>query len=126
MPYEPLHLLIPFALVPAVDAQIALSRLAPPDRPPAPIGPLSPALRDLLARPSEFERAAGEDFQRTLPHERWLAERFGALAPQAGGHAGGNAGVAPRATDDAPLAPYMLLADGGDPGTARWACVEPA
>ena len=67
MPYEPLHLLIPFALVPAVDAQIALSRLAPPDRPRARIAPLYPALGDLLARASEFKRAAGEDFQRTLP-----------------------------------------------------------
>ncbi|MFP3617443.1 regulator, partial [Paraburkholderia sp. SIMBA_050] len=27
--------------------------------------------------------------------------------------------------DEAPLAPYMLLADGGDPGTQAWACVEP-
>ncbi len=118
MPYEPLHLLLPFALVPAVDAQIALSRLAPPDRSRPRIVPPYPALAALLARATEFERAAGEDFQRTLPHERWLAERFGILAH--------HAGAAMRATDDAPLAPYMLLADGGDPGTARWACVEPA
>ena len=106
MPSEPLHLLVPFALVPAVDAQIALSRLA------------YPALGALLARASQTERATGEDFQRTLPHERWLAGRFGLLERPAGG--------TPPATDDAPLAPYMLLADGGDPGTARWACVEPA
>jgi hypothetical protein len=113
MPSEPLHLLIPFALVPVVDAQIALSRLAQPD-------PAYPALSALLARATQFERAAGEDFQRTLPHERWLAGRFGLLEPRTG------AGAAAAATDDAPLAPYMLLADGGDPGTARWACVEPA
>jgi hypothetical protein len=111
MPSEPLHLLIPFALVPVVDAQIALSRLAQPD-------PAYPALSALLARATQFERAAGEDFQRTLPHERWLAGRFGLLEPRTGTGA--------TATDDAPLAPYMLLADGGDPGTARWACVEPA
>jgi hypothetical protein len=111
MPSEPLHLLIPFALVPVVDAQIALSRLAQPDPP-------YPALSALLARATPFERAVGEDFQRTLPHERWLAGRFGLLEPRTG--------AAAPATDDAPLAPYMLLADGGDPGTARWACVEPA
>jgi hypothetical protein len=36
--------------------------------------------------------------------------------------------LAPGATaaeDEAPLAPYMLLADGGDPRDAVWACVEP-
>jgi hypothetical protein len=114
MPSEPLHLLVPFALVPAVDAQIALSRLAPSRS----AEPGYPALSALLARADQFERAAGEDFQRTLPHERWLADRFGLLEHRAGATA--------SATDDAPLAPYMLLADGGDPGTARWACVEPA
>jgi hypothetical protein len=121
MPSEPLHLplhlLIPFALVPTVDAQIALSRLALPD-PTHPAQPLYPALSALLARATQLERAAGEDFQRTLPHERWLADRFGLLEHRTGTTA--------PATDDAPLAPYMLLADGGDPGTARWACVEPA
>ncbi|MEJ0004344.1 MAG: regulator [Pararobbsia sp.] len=101
MPDDPLHLLVPFALVPAADAQIALSRLD------------YPALGALLARATETERATGEDFQRTLPHERWLAAHYGLLAARA-------------ATDDAPLAPYMLLADGGAPGDARWACVEPA
>jgi hypothetical protein len=54
---------------------------------------------------------AGEDFQRTLPHERWIAHQFGA--------------VTSSEADEAPLAPYMLLADGGTPGSARWACVEP-
>ena len=38
----------------------------------------SPALEKLLARASLVERVAGEDFQRTLPHERWLARQFGA------------------------------------------------
>ena len=123
MPARPLHLLIPFALVPAADAQIALSKLD------------YPALGALLSRASLVERATGEDFQRTLPHERWLATRFGALASPAGASAsasasagaGAGAGAkAATANDDAPLAPYMLLADGGDPGTARWAVVEPA
>ena len=104
MPDQPLHLLVPFALIGATDAQVVLSKLD------------YPALGALLARATMTERATGEDFQRTLPHERWLASRFGALGTGAGA----------LATDDAPLAPYMMLADGRDPGTARWAVVEPA
>ncbi|WP_323120667.1 regulator [Burkholderia alba] len=99
MPVQRLHFLLPFALPSAADA--ALSRL-PPD---------CPALDRLLARASLVERTAGEDFQRTLPHERWLARQFGAIAGDA--------------LDDAPLAPYMLAADGGAPGDAVWACVQP-
>ena len=94
-----LHLLLPFALPTAADASSALHDLR------------SPALDKLLARATLVERVAGEDFQRTLAHERWVARRFGA--------------VAANAADEAPLAPYMLLADGGTPGDARWACVEP-
>ncbi|PMS23833.1 regulator [Trinickia dabaoshanensis] len=94
-----LHLLLPFALPAAADASSALHELR------------SPALDKLLARATLVERVAGEDFQRTLPHERWVARQFGA--------------VASNAADEAPLAPYMLLADGGTPGTAEWACVEP-
>ena len=45
------------------------------------------------------ERESGADFQRTLPHERWLARRFGVVDAQQ--------------PDAAPLAAYMLLADGG-------------
>ncbi|WP_206951896.1 regulator [Trinickia acidisoli] len=94
-----LHLLLPFALPAAADASSALHELH------------SPALDKLLARAALVERVAGEDFQRTLPHERWIARQFGAVA--------GNA------ADEAPLAPYMLLADGGTPGENEWACVEP-
>jgi hypothetical protein len=94
-----LHLLVPFALPTATDASSALHDLH------------SPALDKLLARAALVERVAGEDFQRTLPHERWVARQFGA--------------VAPNSLDDAPLAPYMLLADGGTPGQDEWACVEP-
>ena len=94
-----LHFLVPFALPSAADAASSLHTLD------------SPALEKLLARASLVERVAGEDFQRTLPHERWLARQFG---------------VAPgSAADEAPLAPYMLLADGGTPGEHAWACVEP-
>jgi hypothetical protein len=93
------HLLLPFALPTAADASTALHDLR------------SPALDKLLARATLVERVAGEDFQRTLPHERWVARQFGA--------------VAANAIDDAPLAPYMLLADGGTPGQDEWACVEP-
>ena len=92
-----LHFLVPFALPSAADAASSLHTLD------------SPALEKLLARASLVERVAGEDFQRTLPHERWLARQFGATQ--------GNA------ADEAPLAPYMLLADGGDPGAQAWACV---
>ncbi|RKP50439.1 regulator [Trinickia fusca] len=94
-----LHLLLPFALPTATDAASALHNLQ------------SPALDKLLARATLTERVAGEDFQRTLPHERWVARQFGAIAS--------------NAADEAPLAPYMLRADGGTPGQAVWACVEP-
>jgi len=94
-----LHLLLPFALPAAADASMALHDLS------------SPALDKLLARATLVERVAGEDFQRTLPHERWVARQFGAIAS--------------NGVDEAPLAPYMLLADGGTPGNEQWACVEP-
>jgi hypothetical protein len=96
-----LHLLLPFALPAAADASTALHDIQ------------SPALDRLIARATLVERVIGEDFQRTLPHERWVARQFGALPDSA------------AAADEAPLAPYMLRADGGDPGSATWACVQP-
>ena len=62
-----LHLLLPFALPSAADAATALHKL---DR---------PALDRLLARATLNERVVGEDFQRTLPHERWIARQFGVV-----------------------------------------------
>jgi hypothetical protein len=102
MPADRLHLLIPFALPPAAIASTALS------------GVDYPALAKLVARATLGEQVIGEDFQRTLPHERWVARQFGATGPHAS-----------AADDEAPLAPYMLLADGGTPGDATWACVQP-
>ncbi|MCC8394391.1 regulator [Paraburkholderia sp. MMS20-SJTR3] len=102
MPADRLHLLLPFALPAAADASTALHDIH------------SPALDKLIARATLVERVAGEDFQRTLPHERWVARQFGALADGAS-----------AAADEAPLAPYMLRADGGEPGDATWACVQP-
>jgi hypothetical protein len=96
-----LHLLLPFALPAAADASTALYNIE------------SPALDRLLARATLVERVVGEDFQRTLPHERWVARQFGTVASGTG------------AADEAPLAPYMLRADGGEPGTSTWACVQP-
>jgi hypothetical protein len=96
-----LHLLLPFALPAAAEASTALH------------GIQSPALDRLIARATLVERVVGEDFQRTLPHERWVARQFGALPSGA------------AAADEAPLAPYMLRADGGEPGSATWACVQP-
>jgi hypothetical protein len=96
-----LHLLLPFALPAAAEASTALH------------GIQSPALDKLLSRATLVERVIGEDFQRTLPHERWVARQFGAVASGA------------AAADEAPLAPYMLRADGGEPGSATWACVQP-
>ncbi len=96
-----LHLLLPFALPAAADASTALHNIQ------------SPALDKLVARATLVERVVGEDFQRTLPHERWVARQFGTVASGAG------------AADEAPLAPYMLRADGGEPGTSTWACVQP-
>ena len=105
MPADRLHLLLPFALPAAADASTALHDIR------------SPALDRLIGRATLVERVIGEDFQRTLPHERWVARQFGALSnAQAGGAA---------AADEAPLAPYMLRADGGEPGNATWACVQP-
>jgi hypothetical protein len=121
MPATRLHLLIPFALPSAADASTALHDLR------------TPALDKLVARATLVERVVGEDFQRTLPHERWVARQFGAL-PGAGAAASqgssgasgsGSSSASGSADDEAPLAPYMLLADGGDPGTASWACVQP-
>jgi hypothetical protein len=102
MPVDRLHLLIPFALPSAAAASTALAGLS------------TPALDKLVARATAGVTVIGEDFQRTLPHERWVAKRFGAAAPN---HA--------AADDEAPLAPYMLLADGGQPGDDAWACVQP-
>ncbi|MFM0296803.1 MULTISPECIES: regulator [Burkholderiaceae] len=96
-----LHLLLPFALPAAADAATALHDIR------------SPALDRLISRATLVERVIGEDFQRTLPHERWVARQFGALPSGA------------AAADEAPLAPYMLRADGGEPGNATWACVQP-
>jgi hypothetical protein len=96
-----LHLLLPFALPAAADASTALYNIE------------SPALDKLIARATLVERVVGEDFQRTLPHERWVARQFGTVASGEG------------AADEAPLAPYMLRADGGEPGTSTWACVQP-
>jgi hypothetical protein len=103
MPLPDLHLLLPFALPSAADAATALHNLE------------TPALEKLLARATLDERVIGEDFQRTLPHERWIARQFGLAGPSAEA----------KPSDDAPLAPYMLLADGGTPGAALWACIEP-
>ncbi|CAB4051346.1 hypothetical protein [Paraburkholderia phenoliruptrix] len=103
-----LHLLLPFALPAAADAATALHDIR------------SPALDRLITRATLVERVIGEDFQRTLPHERWIARQFGALS--AGSAA---ATVAAATADEAPLAPYMLRADGGQPGDATWACVQP-
>ena len=96
-----LHLLLPFALPAAADASTALHNIE------------SPALDKLVAKATLVERVIGEDFQRTLPHERWVARQFGTLASGEG------------AADEAPLAPYMLRADGGEPGASTWACVQP-
>ncbi len=102
MPAPELHLLLPFALPSAADAATALHGLE------------SAALDRLLARATLEERVIGEDFQCMLPHERWIARRFNAVTP-----------ADTRYADDAPLAPFMLLADGGDPGDKLWACIEP-
>jgi hypothetical protein len=109
MPADRLHLLVPFALPSAAAASTALAGLE------------YPALARLVARATLGEQVIGEDFQRTLPHERWVARQFGALGPAGPG----NGKAASAADDEAPLAPYMLLADGGTPGDATWACVQP-
>ncbi|WP_027799643.1 hypothetical protein [Paraburkholderia dilworthii] len=117
-----LHLLLPFALPAAADASTALHDIR------------SPALDRLVARATLVERVIGEDFQRTLPHERWIARQFGVLttgmtsptSPTGATNASYPSDSTGAATaDEAPLAPYMLRADGGEPGDATWACVQP-
>ncbi|CAB3789743.1 hypothetical protein LMG28688_02970 [Paraburkholderia caffeinitolerans] len=112
MPVDRLHLLVPFALPSAAAASTALAGLE------------FPALSKLVARATLGEQVIGEDFQRTLPHERWVARAFGAAAPEATAVPAGKNGAG-SADDEAPLAPWMLLADGGTPGDATWACIQP-
>lgn len=101
MPITDCHLLLPFALPPAREAAALFADL-----------PL-PALERLLARGTAKARDVPSDaFERTLPHERWLARAFG--LPAASDTPAGSA-----------LAPYMLLADGGDPGERLWFCAQP-
>lgn len=110
-PLHSLHFLLPFSLPSAVDVRPALAHFS------------CPAFERLIARASLIETLRGEDFQRRLPHERWLAQHFGVMPCAASPAVTDNASALP--SDDAPLAPYMLLADGGAPGEAVWACVEP-
>ncbi len=107
MPADRLHLLVPFALPSAAVASTALAGLQ------------YPALSKLIARARVGDQVIGEDFQRTLPHERWVARAFGAAATS------NSAANGAAADDEAPLAPWMLLADGGTPGDAIWACIQP-
>ncbi|CAM2189648.1 Regulator [Paraburkholderia sacchari] len=114
MPVDRLHLLVPFALPSAAAASTALAGLE------------FPALAKLVARATLGEQVIGEDFQRTLPHERWVARAFGATAREAADTVGkSRTNGASGADDEAPLAPWMLLADGGTPGDATWACIQP-
>ncbi|GAB3625539.1 regulator [Pandoraea terrae] len=94
-----LHFLLPFAL--PASAHI-----------PALLGDLElPALEKLLARATlTADDVPADPFVPTLPHERWLATTFGLP------------GVPARA----PLAPFMLLADGGTLDGRYWYCVQPA
>ncbi|MCX8566701.1 MAG: hypothetical protein ON057_001428 [Glomeribacter sp. 1016415] len=80
-----LHLLLPFSLPAQRAANYTLPALE------------QGALAKFLARATLTEKSLGADFQRTLPHERWLAQRFNVIGS--------------TSVDEAPLAPYMLLAD---------------
>lgn len=95
-----LHFLLPFALS-ALDSCLTDKAML-----------AQSAYAKLLRRASLIERYNGAAFQRALPHESWLARRFQ---------------IAPRQTEieQTPFAPYMLLAEGGAPGTALWTCVQP-
>jgi hypothetical protein len=91
----------------------------------------TPGLDAMIRRARRLEIDSGDDYQRSLPDARWLARQYGLP------------GQGPF--QDAPLAPFMLLADGGDPTPAslddsdrtlapsttaetpiEWACLEPA
>ena len=98
--HEPiLHFLLPFALPAAAQGGAVLSARA------------TPGLDKIVRYATLRERVVGEDFQRSLSHEHWLATCYGIAAA--------------HTDDDVPLAPYMMLADGVAPGDRRWACVQP-
>lgn len=94
-----LHFLVPFALPAAAEGTPVLNARA------------TPALDLIVRHGAQGERHSGEDYQRSLSHEHWVAAQFGIAAAHDDG--------------DLPLAPYMLLADGGNPGNRRWACLQP-
>ena len=94
-----LHFLLPFALPAAAQGGAVLSART------------TPGLDRIVRYATLRDRTVGEDFQRSLSHEHWLATRYGIATA--------------HADDDVPLAPYMMLADGLVPGAARWACVQP-
>lgn len=94
-----LHFLLPFALPASAHLPALLAGLE------------LPALEKLLARGIQTAQDVPEDpFVPTLPHERWLAGAFGLP------------GVPARA----PLAPFMLLADGAELDKRYWYCAQPA
>ncbi|UDG82994.1 regulator [Candidatus Vallotia lariciata] len=119
--FSRLHLLVPFSLPTLANSRCALQNLS------------KPALDSLIAHARLIERVVESDFQRSLPHEQWVARCFGVsytAASSASCQKGENAAMGESThldkTDmDAPLAPYMLLADGSEPRDAIWICVEP-
>ncbi|WP_225721658.1 regulator [Candidatus Vallotiella sp. (ex Adelges kitamiensis)] len=120
-PLSRLHLLIPFSLPTLANEHHVFQNLN------------KPALNSLIERATLVERVVGNDIQRSLPHEKWVASCFDiSHAPttsklvQILGNAVSNRLEDPTAADiDVPIAPYMLLADGGEPRDAVWMCVEP-
>ncbi len=95
-----LHFLLPFALSALESCLADKATLA------------QSAYAKLLCRASTVERHNGTAFQRVLPYEDWLARCFQLTPSQ-------------DEIEQAPFAPYMLLAEGGVPGTALWTCVQP-
>ncbi|CAG7601629.1 regulator [Candidatus Vallotia tarda] len=112
-----LHLLVHFALPPLANEQYALQNLS------------KPALDRLIKCATLVERVVWSDFQCSFPHEQWVAHYFGigytAATPQLPQKAKKSVDYLTTTDTDAPFAPYLLLADGGEPRDAVWVCVEP-
>ncbi len=68
----------------------------------------TPALRQILRRATQQALVSTPADSRSCAHEHWLARCFQV-----------------EASDEAPLAPYALLAEGKEPGETLWAHVQP-
>jgi hypothetical protein len=115
-----LHLLLPFALMPEYNEEekyrsLAQTSASALEERPAIEAQLAhmPALRRIVRKATQLACIHAPTDARSCAHEQWLADYF-----QIGS-------ASDHYAEEAPLAPYALLAEGGDPGEALWAYVRP-